>query len=108
MPLFFIKLNSSLNKSLNINTRVDISSYNSLTNCYTIPTDGYLYMYTNLSSRNEICLVNKGGITSAIASNVTGSQYGGSMSLFIKKGMKIFYRTTTGSGQLYYLPLETV
>lgn len=94
--------------SINDDTKVNISSYNSVTNYYTIPTDGYLYMYTSINSRNEIYLVNKKGTVSAIQACLTGSQYGGTTCLFIKKGMRVFYKNTTGSGQLYYFPFEIV
>lgn len=78
----------------NFGTNVDISSYDSTSNLYTIPSDGYIFINARNNTTGYI-RVYVGGNTSdgfiGTSINVTGLQQ---MSLInVKKGMKCFVST---------------
>lgn len=97
------EVNSSLNvlESNKLLSHIDISNYNSGTNIYTCPSDGY------------IMLKNTSGSTDGIA-NILGATSGGQYfqiglgtgchSVFVKKGMRVYITNTCDSA--VFVPLS--
>lgn len=72
---------------------VNISAYNSNTNYYTCPTDGYAYLYDAGSVLRGFNL--QLGNNPSLMKNVSGAE----MSLFVRKGMRIFVE---GASNAYF------
>ena len=96
-----------------LGTSVDISSYNSSSNRYTFPSDGYVALYasTNTSTYAKISVVLYGNQGSNSIAHDTLSLPRGSGNcsnvVFVKKGMKCY---VSGSGTApytsYFIPLD--
>lgn len=90
-------LNSNITKN-KLETETDISSYNSSSNRYTIPSDGYITVINNSGASGYI-----------IVQGNSGSQYfriggnTGHYSLFVRKGLKVY--TNNSPTNAYYYEL---
>jgi hypothetical protein len=72
--------------NLSGNTYVDISSYNSISNYYTCPSDGYIRLYGTSSTIARLNLISKDGTSSQLLMN-TKELYS---VVFVRKGAKVF------------------
>ena len=93
-------LNERINKNT-LNSVVDISSYNSSNNQYTIPDDGYIQLNASYATPgvevscriNDYLSITIQSISASSTANV----------VFVRKGMKVYKSTTNGT--LYYFKL---
>lgn len=99
-------VNGALNDIKNkLGTSVDLRSYNTSSNKYTFPHDGYLYIYSHTASgavgvylygSNDVLVGNVIRVNGQFSSQAT----------FVKKGMKIYVGTNSGSDNgVSYAPL---
>ena len=88
----------------NSGTRINISSYNSSTNKYIAPSDGYLYIYSHETSGIAgMQLYSASG--NLMASPRVQGQFMNQL-IFCKKGFRMYVQTNSGnSNQFYYTPL---
>ena len=82
-------------------TGIDISSYNSDTNQYTAPTDGYVRMELRNANQYFYLMVNNSTMLGGEGRQVTNAN--DYMSVFVKKGMKIYYSGTVQTAIFYSL-----
>lgn len=85
-------------------TGVDISAYTSAGNQYTAPTDGYVRMELRNANQSFYLNVNNTTLLGGEGHNVTNAyDY---VSVFIKKGMKLYYTGTVQTAIFYSLVSE--
>lgn len=97
----------------NLGTAVNITAYNSATNKYTFPSDGYVRLYgdTNGSTTYAVVGISLYGANEQVYTgyNVTSlARAGGTVSqlVYVKKGMKCYCSLSgTATGSVTYYPL---
>ena len=85
-------------------TVVDITSYNSDSNMYTCPSDGYLQLVATSGGTYQIQV----RVVSATDSSKSFliSAMGAANALFVKKGIKLYVSYSSGTVSGYFIPLE--
>ena len=81
-------------------TAVDITSYNSSSNAYTFPTDGYVELTATVSDSSIVFQIKDGPVISA-SSNAFNS-------IFVKKGMSAYVSSNVGNGVASFKPLTDI
>ena len=85
----------------NILTGIDISAYNSAGNQYTAPTDGFVRMELRNANQYFYLSVNNATLLGGEGHQVANAyDY---LSVFIKKGMKLYYTGTVQTAVFYSL-----
>lgn len=92
-------IEEDLSRKNSFGTPVDISGYNSNSNKYTCPNDGYLYLYNQANQSGRIYVYGEGS-SNAIA-------FGGAQCefvVFVKKGFSAF--CTAGASDYKFIPFN--
>lgn len=91
----------------NAGTSVNITTYNSASNKYTFPSDGYMALYSGSTSSGFMSANLYGANDQAISTFYMdiAHQYQ-SLPTFVKKGMKAYLNDTVTNGQFRFYPLE--
>ena len=87
--------NISANK-YDISDNIDLSNYNSQSNMYVIPKDGYITIASRNGAIGQITLVSSNDVP-IVAITAVGTEYTTSNSLFVKKGMKCYCEVLSGA-----------
>lgn len=82
-------------------TGIDISSYNADSNRFTAPTDGYVRMELRNTSQYFYLYVNNSTLLGGEGHQVTNAN--DYISIFIKKGMNLYYTGTVQTAVFYSL-----
>ena len=85
----------------NILTGINIAAYNSASNQYTAPTDGYVRM--ELRNANQYFYLSVNDTTMLGGEGHQVANANDYMSIFIKKGMKVYYTGTVQTAVFYSL-----
>lgn len=95
-------IDSSLTKLMaNTLTGIDISAYTSAGNQYTAPTDGYVRMELRNANQYFYLMVNNSTMLGGEGHQVANAyDY---MSIFVRKGMKLYYNGTVQTAVFYSL-----
>lgn len=108
------QLNSDLNtldsyvKASTFEVGVDITSYNSSSNPYVAPSDGYLFLQVHSASGNSAIADIDGAGTDFNATLRFCADYTiGDNLLFIRKGMKIVTNTIHGTAKILFTPFTS-
>lgn len=100
---------SELNADITANelgAEIDIKNYNSTSNLYTAPCDGYLHILANTTGTINANIYGSNGTSNVLRILV---QNGDREAVFIRKGMKLMHNASgdTGSGHnIYFAPLN--
>lgn len=100
---------SELNADITANdlgAEIDIKDYNSTSNLYTAPCDGYLHILANTSGDINANIYGSSGTSNVLRILVRN---GDREAVFIRKGMKLMHNANgdTGSGHnIYFAPLN--
>ena len=91
----------------NLGVRVAIGGYNSTSNLYTFPSDGYVRAYSYNNTTNVFLVGSSGStagtdVVSFSVTSVTSNNM--SNSIFVRKGMKC-YCSAANSTDVYFHPL---
>lgn len=101
------ELNSNLENNI-LEEAISLNSYNSETNKYTFPSDGYLVLSSNTSKNGGFKLYGSNGNESGIRIAVTcfgTDKYGGQQVIFVKKGMMGFLSSSSSTSGAEFRPL---
>ena len=95
-------IDSSLTKLMATTlTGINISAYNSASNQYTAPTDGYVRMELRNANQYFYLMVNDSTMLGGEGHQVANAyDY---MSVFVRKGMKVYYSGTVQTAVFYSL-----
>ena len=80
---------------------VNIAAYNSASNQYTAPTDGYVRM--ELRNANQYFYLNVNNVTLLGGEGHRVTNANDYMTIFIKKGMRLYYTGTVQTAVFYSL-----
>ena len=95
------EINSSLTAHT-FGTVVNITSYNSASNLYTFPSDGYVKMYANTGDNVNVKFYAGGTI---MENQVGDSTKINVVSVYVKKGMQCYCTVSTSSSDVKFYPL---
>ena len=85
-------------------TRVNISSYNSTSNMYVAPSDGYAHCNAGTGTRSVIALRSANDTGSGTACTFS-TPTGNTTSIFVRKGMKLIAVEVGTGGEAWFYPL---
>lgn len=92
-----------------IGTTVNIINYNSSSNMYTVPSDGYVKIQCTYRSNSYIMLMREDGDSFAQCSSAGTVNMGGNIacSTPVFKGMKVYITSNTQYNTATFTPFET-
>lgn len=88
--------------AITLGTRVDLSSYNSESNAYTVPSDGFIHVKVGDSTSNDAGIGTCGGINNMLLYREKGTNGSDTyFSTLVKKGMKLYVTHNSGTGNAF-------
>ena len=89
-------------KKSNLQTRIAIDSYNSASNLYTFPCDGYVEMLPSDNTKTGvICVFGSQSNSASRCAHIESN--GNHISLYVRKNMKCY---CTGTANHYFIPIQ--
>ncbi len=88
---------------------VELKAYNTESNRYTCPCDGYLRVQAVVSSSSAVTaiVIDANGSTNKYSPSISAKFALGNTfnSLFVRRGMQIYVTTNTQNDSVYFIPL---
>lgn len=103
-----VTLNEAQTKKIAAGSRVFITAYDSESNAYTFPSDGYVTL--GLTSDNEdngmvYLLSSNNSVLSGIGT-LAKTNFKANFSMYVQKGMKAYCSQMTGGASAFFVPLQ--
>lgn len=96
------ELYTDLPKSTIYDTPVNMSTYTS-SNPYTAPNDGYLKLAAESGATVRAVILDSNGNDGGVWPQLNSS---GRLSVYVKKGLKIYRESIVGTASIYFVPFE--
>ena len=87
-----------------IGTGIQIKSYNSASNYYTCPSDGYLYLTSQNSASEQSLVYSKDTEQLLLVARSNGTLYG-IATLYVRKGTKVYCNVSAQNGSCLFYPV---